>query len=123
MAEHPEANQAETVAQMPQKEEGRQQTSDAVAATADNNMGSGTTHPDVIADHSDDESQQGEGQVGEADDSSMEYAGDLSVSDDEATLEEEEVSSSLLSSIQKSKQAMLCNIRVMSRPWTHICLP
>lgn len=96
-----EAQQAETVAQVPQKEEG-QLTLDAVAVTADNNAGPGTMHSGVVADQSDDESQQGEGQVGEADDSSMEYAGDLSVSDDEATLEEEEVNNYSLSSLQIS---------------------
>ena len=110
MADQPEAQQAETVAQLPQKEEGGRQTADVVNATADNQAGPGTTHSGVVPAQSDDESQHGEGQVGEADDSSMEYAGDVSVSDDEATLEEEEVSRHSLSSVQKPKQEMLCNI-------------
>lgn len=107
LPKHPEAQQAETAAQLAQKEEGSRQTSDADAAVAHNQAGPGNAHSGVIAEQSYDDSQQGEGQVGEADNSSMEYAGDLSVSDDEATLEEEEVNSSSLSSIQTLKQAVV----------------
>ena len=54
-----------------------------------------------MANLSDNESEE---QDAEADDSSMEYAGDLNVSDDEATLEEEEVNSNPLGTVQAFSQ-------------------
>lgn len=90
MAERSEAEQAETVVQSPQKEEeGSQQA--AAAPAADGEAGSGSIHAAVMANVSKDESREGEGHDAEVDDSSTEYVGDLNVSDDEATLEEEEV--------------------------------
>ena len=112
MVEQPEAQQAEANMKSPLKEEEKSphdaDAAAAAASTADAKADPGTVHP---ADMSEDGSDKGEGQ--QADYSSMEYAGDLNVSDDEATLEEEEVSSYTVGLIQK---------RVPLRMWcaTHI---
>lgn len=114
MAEHPEAGQAETSLRLPQKEEeGNQRASDAsaeAASTAGGKGGSGTIHSAVMANESEAESQEGKGQDAEADDSSMEYAGDLNVSDDEATLEAEEVNTYSFGSVQIFSSEMFCSI-------------
>lgn len=73
------------------EEEARQNRDAAPAATADKAGPLTFQSADIL----DDGSQEGEERHVRADDSSMEYAGDLNVSDDEATLEEEEVSSHL----------------------------
>lgn len=96
-----EAEQAETVVQLPQKEQEASQQAEA-ASTADGEAGPGSIHSAVTARPSEDESQEGEGHDAEVDDSSTEYAGDLNVSDDEATLEEEEVNSYSLSIVHSS---------------------
>lgn len=95
--ELPGAKQAQTAMEVPQteEEEGRQNRDAAAAAAAilsdkASELTVGSAAP------SDDGSQEEEERHVGADDSSMEYAADLNVSDDEATLEEEEVGSHLL---------------------------
>ena len=89
---------------LPQKEqEASQQASDAAAeaaSAADDDADPATTHSAAMGTLLESDSQEGEGQDAEADDSSVEYAGDLNVSDDEATLEEEEVNSYSLGAVQ-----------------------
>ncbi|KAL3134959.1 Pharynx and intestine in excess protein 1 [Trebouxia sp. C0010 RCD-2024] len=104
LLEQPEANQAQTAMGVPQteEEEGRRNRDAAAAATDEEEARQNRdAAPAATADKAgpltfqsadilDDGSQEGEERHVRADDSSMEYAGDLNVSDDEATLEEEE---------------------------------